>query len=89
MDDILQLIERWQQTTSTGDDDIIPKNQSEIYKVDGLTMVTTKLDALTKRIKMFDMIVVNTTHRCEICGKKHTNMECNMINRTLTDSYIK
>lgn len=47
----------------------MPKKPFKVYAVDKMTMVNTKLNALTKKLEMMDMKVVNEIVQFEICGK--------------------
>ena len=45
---------------------MITKKQG-VMGVDGLTMVTAKLDALAHELKKMNMNVVSATSNCELC----------------------
>lgn len=60
-------------------DGTVQKKHAWIYKVDDITIVNAKLDALMKWLERMGMKVINTTLWSEICRGWHTSMECNMI----------
>lgn len=80
IENAFQLIKQIATSNSCWIIDTIPKKPSKVNEVDKMTMVNTKLNALTKKLEMMDMKVVNDIMQFEICRKGHASKNCNTIN---------
>ena len=54
---------------------MITKKQG-VMGVDGLIMVTTKLDALARELKKMNVNAISVTVTCELCKGDHGTNEC-------------
>lgn len=77
---ILQLIKRMTTSSLFWTDDFIPRKSTKIHQLEEVTMVTTKLDALTKKLERMDMKAIDVAIRCKICEREHINIDCSTIN---------
>ena len=56
--------------------------------VDGLTMVTTKIDALAHELKKMNVNVVSVTSNCELCKGDHGINECVLMQNVESANYV-
>ena len=78
-EDVLDLFEEMANTQSLWSNERdIPKKGGSI-KVDNLTMINAKLDALYKRMNQINVNIVSTSDlssSCELCQGNHPTIEC-------------
>ena len=63
--------------------------QQGITGVDGLTMVTAKLDALAHELKKMNVNAISTTANCELCKGDHRTNECVLMQNVESANYIQ
>ena len=66
---------------------MITKKQG-MMGVDGLTMVTAKLDALAYELKKMNVNVVSVTFNCELCRGDHGTNECILVQNLESVNYV-
>ena len=67
---------------------MITKKQG-MMGVDGLTMVTAKLDALAHELKKMNVNVVSAASTCELCKGEHGTNECALIQNVESANYVQ
>ena len=81
-EEALDLFEEMANTQSLWSNErVIPKKGGSI-EVDNLTMINTKLDALSKRMNQMNVSTVSTSDlssSCELCQGNHPTIECQMM----------